>query len=191
MTKTESPKEEWRDIVEGVYQVSSLGRIRRWVKSRVSHKGKILTPHLLRGYPKVTLSTGGRNNNRRIHQWVAEAFLGPCPPGLVIDHIDGNKQNNSYKNLEYVTRAENTRRATVNGLMTRGETNSIHALTEAQVRFIFLAVAEGIDQRTLAKLYGVNDTTISDIVLRRTWRHIDPDTIAIAAPAVNPSSEDI
>ncbi|WP_170974708.1 HNH endonuclease [Citrobacter sp. TBCS-15] len=37
-----------------------------------------------------------------------EAFRGKS--GLTVDHKDGNKENNSLSNLEYVTQAENTRR---------------------------------------------------------------------------------
>lgn len=38
-----------------------------------------------------------------IHNMVAEVFLGPRPKGLMIDHIDRNKLNNSVDNLRYVT----------------------------------------------------------------------------------------
>ena len=37
-----------------------------------------------------------------------EAFRGKS--GLTVDHKDGNKENNSLSNLEYVKQAENKRR---------------------------------------------------------------------------------
>lgn len=41
-----------------------------------------------------------------IHQLVAQVFIGPRPVGKEINHIDGDKYNNHYTNLEYVTRGE-------------------------------------------------------------------------------------
>jgi len=46
-----------------------------------------------------------------LHKIVAEAFLGPCPAGQVVDHVNENKLDNRADNLEYVTRPENSRRA--------------------------------------------------------------------------------
>lgn len=42
-----------------------------------------------------------------VHQLVARAFIGPCPPGLEVRHKDGNPANNHIDNLEYGTRADN------------------------------------------------------------------------------------
>lgn len=56
---------------------------------------------------------------RYVHELVALAFLGPRPvvPGVAyqIDHVDGDKTNNSAANLQYVTRSENIRRALASG----------------------------------------------------------------------------
>lgn len=41
------------------------------------------------------------------HQIVAWAFLGPCPVGKEVNHIDHNRKNNHIENLEYVTHSEN------------------------------------------------------------------------------------
>lgn len=45
-----------------------------------------------------------------IHRIVAETFLGSIPEGYDVDHIDGDKSNNSVTNLEIVTHQENMRR---------------------------------------------------------------------------------
>ena len=50
--------------------------------------------------------------DKYVHRMVAKAFVhNPNPEEFtVIDHIDGNKQNNHYTNLEWVTQSENMRR---------------------------------------------------------------------------------
>ena len=48
--------------------------------------------------------------NTSVHRMVAEVFLGPCPDGYEVDHIDGNKQNNNLSNLQYLTKEENIRK---------------------------------------------------------------------------------
>lgn len=48
----------------------------------------------------------------RVHRLVALAFLGePLPEQTDVDHIDSNKLNNHYTNLEWVTRSENIKRS--------------------------------------------------------------------------------
>lgn len=46
--------------------------------------------------------------NYLVHRLVYEAFVGPIPEGMTIDHIDGNKLNNHYSNLQLLSREENT-----------------------------------------------------------------------------------
>ena len=114
--------EIYKDIkgYEGLYQVSSLGNIRR-LKSVVKCKAdfsRIVNERVLRssgdggGYLGVTLSKGSICNRFKIHQLVAIAFLDHTPNGhkLVVNHKDFDKNNNSVKNLEIVTQRNNTNR---------------------------------------------------------------------------------
>jgi hypothetical protein len=101
--------EEWRDIAgyEKFYQVSNYGRVR-------SRRGNINDPFRLMcllvppsGYLTVRLNDRTVPDNRRVHRLVAESFLGPCPEGMVVDHIDRNRLNCHVSNLRYVTAKEN------------------------------------------------------------------------------------
>jgi hypothetical protein len=56
----------------------------------------------------------------RIHNLVAEAFIGRKPATLQVNHKDGNKDNNTAENLEYITQTENLRHAFRTGLMKIG-----------------------------------------------------------------------
>lgn len=99
--------EEWRTVVgyEGLYEVSSYGRVRsldRYVKSSYGayrlHKGKVLSPGVRPdGYLVVSL----QEKMFRVHRLVAGAFI-PNPDGLpAVNHIDEDKTNNRVDNLEW------------------------------------------------------------------------------------------
>ena len=95
--------EVWKDIkdYEGYYQISSEGNIRN-IKTQQILKGD--TNNL--GYRRVTLYTPIRKRFF-IHRLVALHFCEGYSEELVVNHKDGNKQNNNYLNLEWVTRSEN------------------------------------------------------------------------------------
>lgn len=173
--------EEWRDCVgyEGLYQVSSLGRVRsmdRWIAygdgRKRFYKGRVLKPSLNRdGYPVVNLGLG---KSVRVHCIVAGAFIGDRPKGLDINHVDGCKANNHVSNLEYATRGQNICHAFANGLSiaSRGELSGKALLTEAKVLEIRDLLSQGYTNRAVAKMFGVSKDAISHIRLRKTWKHI-------------------
>ena len=108
--------EEWRPIegYEGLYEVSSYGRVRsldRYVKNGCSyrlHKGKVLS--LLKGeygYLQVNLHCNGKMYKKYVHRLVAETFL-PNPDNLPeVNHKDEDKSNNRVDNLEWCNRKYN------------------------------------------------------------------------------------
>ena len=101
--------EKWRDIIcyEGLYQVSSMGR----VKSFHSGNEYMLKQNTdSRGYSRVSLCKDGNKKDGYIHQLVAVAFLNhtPCGYVIVVNHKDFNKLNNDIGNLELVSNRENT-----------------------------------------------------------------------------------
>jgi hypothetical protein len=114
------PGEEWRPIpgYEGTYLVSSLGRV--FSRPRPTTPGGIrkLQPDR-NGYPMVTLVQGGFQTKRRVHLWVALAFLGPTPDGQEVRHLDGNPTNPAVANLAFGTHAENMRDMVRHGRSTR------------------------------------------------------------------------
>lgn len=109
--------EEWREIkgYEGIYQVSSLGRVRsldRKVKfsdgRERKYGNKILSSKLSnRGYLMVTLWRNRNSQRLAIHRLVAKAFI-PNPDNLPqVNHKDENKTNNRANNLEWCTNQYN------------------------------------------------------------------------------------
>jgi hypothetical protein len=59
------------------------------------------------GYQYVHLVKDGKKETKYIHRLVGEAFLENPKKLPQIDHIDGNKLNNSVKNLRWVTASQN------------------------------------------------------------------------------------
>lgn len=64
-----------------------------------------------RGYLRIGLSKDGKRRNHLIHRLVAGAFLVKADNESEINHIDLDKKNNNYKNLEWVTGSQNVRHA--------------------------------------------------------------------------------
>ena len=59
------------------------------------------------GYHHVSLWRNRHEKHMQVHRIVAEAFIGTCPPGAQVRHLDGNPSNNSRENLAYGTPSEN------------------------------------------------------------------------------------
>lgn len=162
--------ERWLPIPgwEGRYEVSDQGRIRRPV---VYLKGG----RLPRGYRLIGLWRHNRAHHYLVHQLVLMAFVGTCPPGQEIDHIDGDPSNNRLENLEYVTRLENMTRSLPKRRATqvRGERSPKAKLSEADVREMRRLAADGVGYRALARRFGVAYPTARNVVLRERWAHIE------------------
>ncbi|MCP4354360.1 MAG: hypothetical protein GY793_01765 [Proteobacteria bacterium] len=103
-------KEVWKDVkdYEGHYQVSNLGR----VKSLKNNETVFLKLNIDgRGYYKVALSNKGTPKTFRVHVLVAEMFLNHTPNGtnkVVVDHINNDRLNNKYSNLQLISNRENS-----------------------------------------------------------------------------------
>ena len=167
---------EWRAIpsLKNKYEVSSAGEIRN------SKTGKRISPGTTsNGYfffcPWID---GKQQSYPRVHQCVAEAFIGPCPAGLEVNHIDGNKKNNRIENLEYVTHSENMIHSfTIDLGRNRGANNPRAKLNPADVSEIREIYGNGwFSQREIMRIYGVGKTTIAHIVRGENWKHVGAET---------------
>lgn len=106
--------ELWKDIegFEG-YQISNQGNVR-------SLKGK--EPKILKpiknptGYLYITLMKNNKKYVKRVHKLVAEAFIPNIEGKTQVNHINGNKTDNRYFNLEWTSPSENVKHSYETGL---------------------------------------------------------------------------
>jgi len=98
-------------VKKSSYQISNFGRIKN------KKTTKILIANLdKRGYPRIRLCFKSDRSSFRIHRLVAIAFIPNPENKLQVNHIDGNKKNNNYLNLEWNTNSENQLHANKIGL---------------------------------------------------------------------------
>ena len=106
--------EVWREIpdTDGKLLVSDQGRVKSMLRD-----GRILkTQRDKKGYHRLRVTISRVKRSYKVHRLVAEAFI-PNPEGKPqVNHIDGNKDNNTAANLEWVTNIENCHHALGAGL---------------------------------------------------------------------------
>ena len=170
----ESASEEiveiWKDIPKytGKYQASSLGRIRS-----IGSRARILSPTNHMGYLRVSVT---KPYKELVHRLVASAFVTNPLGKPEVNHIDGNKVNNTANNLEWVTRSENCKHAYHLGVRpvpnNLGSSHSQAKLTEMEIIYIRRASQENISLTTIATFIGVSHATIWGIIKGRRWTHV-------------------
>lgn len=176
--------EIWKDIknFEGRYQISNFGRIKSLPKFKENSLVKCITPEkILRpgihyeGYHLYKLYFGQKiSRTVRVHRIVAEAFL-PNPLNLpMVNHIDGNTQNNLLSNLEWCTPSNNIQNALARGVVwsknaPKGEHQHHSILKESQIKKIR---ASKKSCKKLALEFNTCESNIRNIINRVSWKHI-------------------
>lgn len=172
--------ELWKPVVgfEGMYEVSSLGRVRSLDRVLVSEGARRGYPRKVKGrllmlqrhsggYVQVSL---GESGVRLVHALVLEAFVGPCPVGMESCHDDGDKTNNFLFNLRYDTHSANCEDRRRHGVSYQGEANAQAKLTEDDVREI--RSRKGETYKDIASGFPVSDRAIGKVVRGERWRHV-------------------
>lgn len=150
--------EEWKDIPDAPgYKISSYGNL-------IGRKKRSYKPSFnSKGYPCIRIPM--LNISAAVHRVVALLWLGPPPfDNAQVNHKDGNKMNNHYSNLEYVTCKENINHAIKNGLRSATinlKSNSM--FTRSQVLAIKDAINAGHGNQPISKYFKCDHSTISKI----------------------------
>lgn len=180
----QSVLEEWRPASrgDGTYMVSNRGRVKRLLFTRSDGRRRrervlaVIYSHApknsVNGYPRIRLWNGRSYAYAMVHSLVMEAFVGPLPEGMVVNHKNGVKADNRIENLEYISRGDNIRHAARMGLLPRGNDRPNAKLTPDAVRRIRQRFRRGESNASIARDFGVAAATIRCVRLGQSWSHV-------------------
>jgi hypothetical protein len=153
--------EIWKDVYgfEGVYQVSSWGRI----KSYKRKKTNIIKPfNNGSGWMQISLS----GKKFLIHRLVALIFI-PNPENKPeVNHKDGIKSNNHVDNLEWVTNQENITHSILSGL------KKVKLNKDIVIKMRIEYATGNYSFNSISKKYNIGSTTAREAILKIKWKHI-------------------
>lgn len=152
------------------YTITEDGVVTNKRTGKVLRNGKIDKYHR---YVRVSLTVDGKRYNILLHRLLMETFR-PVEgmENLQVNHIDGDRNNNSLSNLEWVTPSENILHAFRHNLRKpmRGELNGKVKLTEEIVEHICEDLIEGkLSEIKIAEKYGVARSLINRIRHKKAW----------------------
>lgn len=174
--------EVWKDVVgwEGFYQVSDRGRVRsldRYIETSRTKpylvKGRVMKQKTSKqGYKVISFKNKDVTANPVVHRLVAIAFI-PNPDNLPqVNHIDGNKSNNDFTNLEWCTAKENINHAFMLGLKPQGEDSPYAKIDELTAHKICDMLSKGIPNTEIARILGITKSTVSKIKSGKSWKSV-------------------
>lgn len=120
------------------------------------------------GYGQLSVN----DRSQRAHRMSWEVHVGPIPPGLQALHTCDVRACINPNHLFLGTNTDNVIDRDAKGRSAAGERHGQRVLSETDVRAIRRRFRCGETQTAIAQDYGVNQTTISRIVLGRSWTHI-------------------
>lgn len=132
--------------------------------------GKVLKTDLnSAGYKRVTLWTKQQTRKRiTVHRLVAMHYIPMLDiDKTIVNHIDGNKLNNHYMNLEWVSCKENTQHAFKSGLRTRP-----NRLPVKVVKAVRQAHKSGLGRKAIIEKFGLPKHQVDDILYRGYYKDV-------------------
>lgn len=174
--------EIWKKHPEyiGYLKVSNFGRVSTYDSVYYINgfpykkNGKILKGTILNnGYRQYTLTVNNIEFKILAHRLVYSCFNGKIPEGLVINHLDGIKDNNNVENLELCTIKENVLHSiNVLGNYNHGQYNKRSKLTTKDAISILERKKKGESALQISRDMNIARGTITNIYNGNAWPHI-------------------
>jgi hypothetical protein len=177
-TVTLDPPVQYRPIVGPGYRIGDDGSIWscRDARGRITVRWHRLRPQRhTGGYLVINLRAepGGKVRTYYLHRLVLEAFVGPCPPGMVACHDpDFDRTNNRLSNLRWGTQAENLADMKRLRRSCFGSRHHNAKLSEWTAIDVFRLRYEGLTQDEIGERLGVEQTTVGEILRGEKWQHV-------------------
>lgn len=151
------------------FEVDEQGNVRN------KHTKKRYRQSLRKGYYRVSTVVDGERVSVNVHRMVAGLFV---PRENLeddqVNHIDGDKLNNHYKNLEWCTSQGNRLHAYDRGIQkpSKGEANGRSLAKESDVHNICRLLEQGLRNKDISDELGVSKNIVRDIKKGLSWRDI-------------------
>ncbi len=159
------------------YYISDYGRKKS--VDRATGDERLLKGYVLKRSNYHALNIDLKENgtaNFYIHRFVAEHFLDKPEEGKeFVVHKDGNKSNNFYQNLEWLSRGELTARQKEQGVFNprNRKRRSATKMTESKVRLLKKRLKEGkTKKKILAKSFGITYMQLNRIERGENWGYV-------------------
>lgn len=156
----EDINEEWKvhNTIPSV-EISNFGEVRD-INTKL-----LITPRESHGYLMIHY----KEKSYFIHRLVAELYVENPKPDkfFYVNHLDGNKQNNNFYNLEWCNISMNTEHAVLSGLY--------KSYDEKTIRNVCELLSQGIPHTNISIITGVNRKFISDIYRGRRHKNISSE----------------
>ncbi len=169
--------EVWKRIpyADKHYEVSNYGRIKSFCYDKV--EGRIVKPGLIKGFMNVSFLSGGKKKSFLVHKISAEFFTPKTAEDQnTVIHLDWNKANNHYANLQWVTKQFSYKRM-FKRIHDKRKNSTVKIITysklkEDDVRQIKGMLNNGIAQNIIAQLFCVSQMQITRIKRGENWSHV-------------------
>lgn len=158
------------------YYVTGCGDI---YSSKRGWKKRKLTPDK-DGYLTIVVSPDGGITRKtlKVHRVVAQHFVTNQIDGLEVNHIDGDKTNNHYSNLEVTCHRKNMQHARDTGLLCRGTDKPDNKYSEDQIRHVCQLIQDtDLYLRTVSEITGVSEAICRSIYYGQKWQFIAKDYV--------------
>ena len=164
-------------IKSNQYKISSYGRIKNIKTGKILKGYSDKDGYIVYGLP----DRNGKIKTRKAHRIVADTFIKKDNNEFnIVNHKDGNKKNNYYKNLEWCDIYYNNKHARNTGLNNlQGENNPFSKFTNKEIKKICKLIQKGYTNKEIIELLDINSVSIkakhalvSSIRHRKAWNSI-------------------
>lgn len=123
------------------------------------------------GYCQVTLCQDGKRSNFLVHRLIAIAFIPNPQDKPTVNHINGNKQDNSLVNLEWMTQQEQVHHSILTGLR-YGTRNPDRSLDDEKAHQVCKLIADSWRNKDIAEAIGIDQQIVANIRYGKDYQEI-------------------